>query len=287
MRGQSGRCSRSQPARPGRGWPRFRRARGRPLLRRLWQRGRDLSFGLLRGAGGERIDSIDRAVACTAPLPRLCNVSRMSCKRKREEAQPPTDAIVCSIRLFDSVRSASPRVQARARDHHAEETRAGAPVSGGEACQSTCAQRLRFARAATGPRAQCTTSSVIATSQAKGRPAGRRVRDPVPPFRREDGEARLVQVARRAHAVSSWRERRQMVVVARRARANQRAPAPSRQGDRRARDVCTCRGDGTLARNVIAGSRPRRLANVSRMSCLRKREAHSADRCVGQSPSAC
>ena len=55
-------------------------------------------------------------------------------------------------------------------------------------------------------------------------------------------------------------------------------PAPSRQGDRRARDVCTCRGVGTLARNVIAGSRPRRLANVWALTCKREREARSADR---------
>ena len=69
---------------------------------------------------------------------------------------------------------------------------------------------------------------------------------------------------------SSWRERRQMVVAARRARANHRALASSRQGDRRARDVCTWRGDGTLARDVIAGSRPRRLAN-NVLYCLHPR----------------
>ena len=232
MRGQSGRCSRSQPARPGRGWPRFRRARGRPLLRRLWQRGRDLSFGLLRGAGGERIDSIDRAVACTAPLPRLCNVSRMSCKRKREEAQPPTDAIVCSIRLFDSVRSASPRVQARARDRRAEETRIRAPVSVGRAEQSTCAPRLRFARAATRPRARCTTSTVIAMSQPKSACPDVEL---VMQFRRSDEKTeRSAWFSRQGvlpHSTrSSWRQRRRLVVAARRIRANQRAPRPFAPG---------------------------------------------------------
>ena len=194
----------------------------------------------------------------------------MSCKRKREEAQPPTDAIVCSIRLFDSVREASSLGRAR---------------SAATAVRRDPGSRERHQHGgASEPSPAITTSSTKATAP------GRRARDGVPPCRREGEEAPRGSVGEVALTQAAPTLQLAQAATARRGgrSISARASAPSSVRAKRIIQFVTS-APGEAMDRLRSTSSPalgmRRLSNVSRFSCRREREARSADRrdCLLQS----